>query len=149
VRHDAGSRIYEEIWNDAYVNAWLVCWSADNDTGFHDHDLSAAAIAVVRGAVCEERLTLIGEPLRRTFAAGETFRLGASAIHRVRHAGAGPAVTIHAYSPPLERQGVYFTSRNGSLERDVQPFTEELRLGRDWQQSGVAFRVREPDGAAR
>ena len=29
--------------------------------------------------------------------------LGASDIHRVLHAGGEPAVTIHAYSPPLLR----------------------------------------------
>jgi quercetin dioxygenase-like cupin family protein len=149
VRDDAGCRTFESVWEDAYVNAWVVCWSDDNDTGFHDHDRSAAAIAVIRGAVREERLTLTGPPLARTFAAGEFFALEASAIHRVRHGGGEPAVTIHAYSPPLERQGVYFTRGNGSLERDVQPFSEELRLSRGWGQSGIEARVAEPGVAAR
>ena len=33
-------RVYEQIWDDEHVNAWLICWSEDQDTGFHDHDES-------------------------------------------------------------------------------------------------------------
>jgi hypothetical protein len=127
VRDDCAERIYETIWEDEYVNAWVVCWSTDNDTGFHDHDLSAGAIAVVSGSVREERLALARDPLTRTFGAGQSFHLGVSAIHRITHAGQGPATTIHAYSPPLTRQGVYRTTADGALERDALPFTEELR----------------------
>jgi predicted metal-dependent enzyme (double-stranded beta helix superfamily) len=141
VREDSTARIYETIWDDEYVNAWIVCWSADNDTGFHDHDLSAGAITVVKGSVREERLALGRAPLSRTFRAGQSFHLGVSAIHRITHAGQGPAISIHAYSPPLTRQGVYRTTDDGALERDAQPFTEELRpasadlLGRGRAQS--------------
>ncbi len=127
VRHDSGARVYEEIWNDGDVNAWVICWSEDQDTGFHDHDESAAAIAVVSGAVREDRLTLSGPPRSREFAAGETFTVPPVAIHRVLHAGDGPAVTIHAYSPPLRRTGAYRVGTDGELERESQPFEVELR----------------------
>ena len=60
----------------------------DHDTGFHDHDLSSGAVAVVAGAVAEDRLVLGGAPVARTFAAGGTFGFTAADIHRVRHAGA-------------------------------------------------------------
>ena len=49
------------------------------------------------------------------------------AIHRVLHAGQGPAVTIHAYSPPLRRTGAYRVRPDGELEREAQPFGVELR----------------------
>ena len=49
------------------------------------------------------------------------------AIHRVLHAGDGPAVTIHAYSPPLTRTGSYHVGPDGELQRESQPFEEELR----------------------
>ena len=58
VRHADDIRVYEQIWDDEDVNAWLICWSEDQDTGFHDHDDSAAAISVVSGRVREDRLTL-------------------------------------------------------------------------------------------
>ena len=127
VRHDSGTRVYEEIWNDGDVNAWVICWSEDQDTGFHDHDESGAAIAVVSGTVREDRLTLSGPPRSRTFGAGETFTVPPVAIHRVLHAGDRPAVTIHAYSPPLRRTGAYRVGADGELERESQPFEVELR----------------------
>ena len=63
VRHADDMRVYEQIWDDADVNAWVICWSEDQDTGFHDHDLSAAAIAVISGAVREDRMRLGAGPL--------------------------------------------------------------------------------------
>jgi mannose-6-phosphate isomerase-like protein (cupin superfamily) len=58
---------------------------------------------------------------------GETFTVPREAIHRVLHAGDGPAVTIHAYSPPLNRTGVYRIGEDGELERLPQSVEEELR----------------------
>ena len=126
VRHD-DSRVYEQIWDDGDVNAWLICWSEDSDTGFHDHDDSAAGITVVRGSVREERLALGGPPRSRELIAGTTFTVPPTAIHRVLHAGVGPAVTVHAYSPPLRRMGAYRVGADGELQRKSQPFEQELR----------------------
>ena len=105
MHHAEDVRVYEQIWDDEEVNAWVICWSEDQDTGFHDHDESAAAIAVVSGRVREDRLTLAGEPVSREIGPGTTFTLAPVAIHRVLHAGTGPAVTIHCYSPPLRLPG--------------------------------------------
>jgi mannose-6-phosphate isomerase-like protein (cupin superfamily) len=127
VRHNSDARVYEEIWNDGEVNAWVICWSEDQDTGFHDHDESGAAIAVVSGKVREDRLTLGGAPRSREIDAGQTFTVPPVAIHRVLHAGGAPAVTIHAYSPPLRRTGAYSVGPDGELERESQPFEVELR----------------------
>ena len=49
------------------------------------------------------------------------------AIHRILHGGGEPAVTIHAYSPPLRRTGAYRIGPRGELEREAQPFEVELR----------------------
>jgi hypothetical protein len=127
VRPDPDTRVYEAIWSDDYVNAWVICWPHDSDTGFHDHDISAAGIVVLEGSVLEERLAISRPPLARRFAAGDCFHIAASAIHRVRHGGGPAALTIHAYSPPLRQQGVYRTGSDGALERDAIPYTEELR----------------------
>lgn len=122
-----GERTYALIWADEHVNAWAIRWSGDADTGFHDHDGSAAGIVVIEGAVVEERLSLDGPPLARRFRAGQSFHMPATAIHRVRHGGGGEALTVHAYSPPLSVQGVYRAGEGGVLERDTVPYTEELR----------------------
>jgi mannose-6-phosphate isomerase-like protein (cupin superfamily) len=127
VRHADDVRVYEQIWDDDDVNAWIICWSEDQDTGFHDHDESAAAIAVVSGRVREDRLTITGRPRSREIGPGTAFTLPPVAIHRVLHAGTEPAVTIHAYSPPLRRTGAYSVGADGELERESQTFEVELR----------------------
>jgi mannose-6-phosphate isomerase-like protein (cupin superfamily) len=127
VRHAEDVRVYEQIWDDDDVNAWVICWSEDQDTGFHDHDESAAAIAVVSGCVREDRLTIAGAPRSRELGPGTTFTVPPVAIHRVLHAGDRPAVTIHAYSPPLRRMGAYRIGVDGELEREAQTFEAELR----------------------
>jgi predicted metal-dependent enzyme (double-stranded beta helix superfamily) len=127
VRHDPDRRVYEELRRDAELSVWLICWMDDHDTGFHDHDLSSGAVAVVSGQVTEERLVLGGPPTTRTFAAGQAFGFGAADIHRVRHAGTAPAVTIHAYSPPLWRMGAYEVLPRGELRRHALSYADELR----------------------
>ena len=127
VRHDDDTRVYEQIWDSDDVNAWVICWSEDQDTGFHDHDDSAAAILVIDGQVREERLRLGAAPESRVGGAGTTLFVPPTAIHRVLHAGARPAVTIHAYSPPLTRTGAYRVGPSGELERASLTYDEELR----------------------
>jgi predicted metal-dependent enzyme (double-stranded beta helix superfamily) len=127
VRHDPDRRAYEELHRDDDLAVWLICWMDDHDTGFHDHDLSCGAVVVLDGQVAEDRLVLGGAPVTRTFAAGEAFHFGAADIHRVRHAGAAPAVTIHAYSPPLWRMGAYEILPGGELRRHSLSYAEELR----------------------
>jgi predicted metal-dependent enzyme (double-stranded beta helix superfamily) len=127
VAHDHEQRRYEELVRDDRVSVWLICWSDDQDTGFHDHDLSAGALTVVRGQVCEERLVLGGAPASRTLLKGESLAFNASDIHRVSHTGTGPAVTLHAYSPPLWRMGAYEVSPDGTLRRHSMSYAEELR----------------------
>ena len=127
VRHASDVRVFEQIWDDDEVNAWVICRSEDQDTGFHDHDESGAAIAVISGQVREDRLRLSGAPHSRTFGPGEIFTVPAVAIHRVLHSGEAPAVTLHAYSPPLARTGAYRLGVDGELERELLSYEEELR----------------------
>jgi Cysteine dioxygenase type I len=127
VAHRADARTYEQLHRDDHVAVWLICWMNDHDTGFHDHDLSAGALSVVAGAVREERLVLGGPPVSRTLSAGHSLSFGASEIHRVSHAGTEPAVTLHAYSPPLWRMGAYEVTEGGTLQRHSLSYAEELR----------------------
>ncbi|HUC00647.1 MAG TPA: cysteine dioxygenase family protein [Solirubrobacterales bacterium] len=130
VEHDPNQRTYAQLLRDEHLDVWLICWSEDHDTGFHDHDLSAGAVAVVAGSVREERLVLgrpVDSPITRTVGAGSAFDFGASDIHRVLHAGGAPAVTIHAYSPPLVRMGSYAIEASGQLRRHAVSYETELR----------------------
>ncbi len=127
VKHDTEQRVYEELLSDDHLTAWLICWMDDHDTGFHDHDVSAGAVAVVSGAVREERLAIGGRPHVRDVPVGGSFHFSAADIHRVRHAGADPAVTLHVYSPPLLRMGAYAIGEDGVLARHPVSYSEELR----------------------
>jgi predicted metal-dependent enzyme (double-stranded beta helix superfamily) len=134
VKHDASQRVYEELLSDAHLTAWLICWMDDQDTGFHDHDTSAGAVAVVGGRVREERLAIGGQPRKRTFAVGDSFRFAPADIHRVRHGGSDPAVTLHVYSPLLARMGAYVIDDDGVLARHTMPSSHELRPLRSAEQ---------------
>jgi predicted metal-dependent enzyme (double-stranded beta helix superfamily) len=127
VAHDPDHRRYEELLRDAHVAAWLICWTNEQDTGFHDHDLSAGAVAVAAGCVREERLVLGGPTRSRRFSAGQAFSFSAADIHRVQHEAGTAAVTIHAYSPPLWRMGAYEIGGDGSLRRHPLSYADELR----------------------
>jgi predicted metal-dependent enzyme (double-stranded beta helix superfamily) len=127
VEHRPDARTYCELHRDDHLAVWLICWMNDHDTGFHDHDLSAGAVGVAAGAVREERLVLGGAPVERVVSAGESFDFGPSDIHRVAHAGGVPAVTVHAYSPPLWRMGAYEVLPTGELQRWSLSYAEELR----------------------
>jgi predicted metal-dependent enzyme (double-stranded beta helix superfamily) len=130
VQHDSIQRTYKQLLRNERVDVWLICWSHDHDTGYHDHDLSAGAVAVASGCVREERLALgrpVDAPIARLAGAGSSFHFGASDIHRVLHAGVEPAVTIHAYSPPLVRMGSYTIEPDGQLRRHSVSHDQELR----------------------
>ena len=128
VRRGGGQeRHFEQLWRDDHVDVWVISWMDGNDTGFHDHDLSRGAVAVVEGEIVEERLVLGGPPRRLRHRAGETFDFDASHVHRMRQDDASFAVSIHAYSPPLWRMGTYTTGADGTLRRDSISYAEELR----------------------
>jgi quercetin dioxygenase-like cupin family protein len=126
VRHDESERVYALLHRDADVEIYLVCWMPDHDTGFHDHDDSAAAITVLEGEITEERLAL-GGAVNRTLTAGDTVTIAREAIHRVKHAGEVPATTLHAYSPPLRRVGTYEVADDGALLRHPRPAETPLQ----------------------
>jgi quercetin dioxygenase-like cupin family protein len=125
---DVGSeRAYDELYRGEHLSTWLIHWGEEADTGFHDHDLSAGAVHVVRGRVREERLRLGGDPEVREYGPGETFTIEPSDIHRVTHVGDEAALTIHAYSPPLTKTGSYMVEENGVLTRYSMSYEQELR----------------------
>ncbi len=127
VRHDPAQRTFHRLVADAHVTVWLICWMPGHDTGFHDHDGSAGAVAVLEGQVREERLRLLGDPATAVYGPGEVLEFGPADIHRVRHAGTEPAVTVHAYSPALRRMGAYVAGPDGVLLRHALDEEVELR----------------------
>ena len=127
VRIDADRRGFEQLWRDGHVDIWVISWMSGHDTGFHDHDVSRGAVAVVEGEIVEERLVLGGGTIARRHATGDVFDFDASHVHRMHHDLRHPTVSIHAYSPPLWRMGSYAIGADGTLRRESISYAEELR----------------------
>lgn len=119
-------RVFVSLYRDDYVDVWLLCWTRENDTGWHDHDISSGAVRVVRGALSESNPRIGGQPAVRVVPAGELFSFGPDHIHRL--AGEEThSVSIHAYSPPLWRLGQYAIDQDGVMRRRSVSYADELR----------------------
>lgn len=119
-------RHYASLYRDQHVDVWVLCWTPSNDTGWHDHDISAGAVAVVQGELTEHNLAVGAESVATGITAGHVFGFGPDHIHRLTGKDAG-SVSIHAYSPPLWRMGQYSVSATGVLRRESVSYADELR----------------------
>ena len=126
VGFDDERRVYASLHRDAHVDVWLLCWTPENDTGWHDHDISSGAVAVVSGALVEHNLRLEDGGVVTRVESGQVFSFGPDHIHRLTGAVSG-SVSVHAYSPPLWRMGQYAVGADGVLRRQSVSYADELR----------------------
>jgi hypothetical protein len=99
---DPDRRWYRQLRDDGDVDVWLIGWATGQATELHDHGRSLGAMTVVSGVLSEQRWAphrggIRSRPLRSGCSQG--FRLGH--VHDVVNVSAAPAVSVHAYSPPL------------------------------------------------
>jgi predicted metal-dependent enzyme (double-stranded beta helix superfamily) len=127
VTHDPEQRQFTRLRVDDDLEVWLICWMPGQDTGLHDHGDSRGAVAVVAGRIHEERYRgrILAHELE--FAVGETLTFSPSVVHRVRHSGAEPTVTLHAYSPPLGGSNAYAIDEGGRWRSVSVGVDEELK----------------------
>jgi hypothetical protein len=129
VCHDPEQRNYTQLYRNPQLDIWLICWTNQQDTGFHDHDLSAGAVRIVEGELVEDRFEFEGSVLREastTHGTGVVFDFDASHVHRLRHHEGAVATSIHVYSPALWRMGYYDPDPSGLLRRTSISYAEEL-----------------------
>ena len=126
VGFDDDERVYATLHRDAHVDVWLLCWTPVNDTGWHDHDISSGAVAVVAGELVENNLRVGSPSVESRMPAGSSFSFGGDHIHRLNGAARG-TVSVHAYSPPLWRMGQYAVNDVGVLRRVSVSYADELR----------------------
>jgi hypothetical protein len=129
VRHDPLTRYFTQLYRDANLDVWLICWVEAQDTGYHDHDISSGAVYVVEGTLHEDYLYrgTDGWVREQTRArdAGSVFDFDGSSIHGMRHAGGPAATSIHVYSPALWRMG-HYEPGEGGLRRTSITYADEL-----------------------
>ena len=114
------------VLDERAVDVWLLCWTPENDTGFHDHDISSGAVAVVSGTLLEHNLAIDNQTIETSVEGGQVFSFGPDHIHRLTGAVHG-SVSVHAYSPPLWRMGQYSVGADGRLRRQSISYADELR----------------------
>jgi rhodanese-related sulfurtransferase/mannose-6-phosphate isomerase-like protein (cupin superfamily) len=102
VRLRAEHRWYERLYQGPDYDIWVISWLPGQSTGFHDHGDSAGAFVLATGVLEEHRP---GEPL--AIHPGQTRAFDSDYAHDVRNVSLAPAVSIHAYSPPLTDMNGY------------------------------------------
>jgi predicted metal-dependent enzyme (double-stranded beta helix superfamily) len=124
VRFQAGPRWYLRLAQDDEHEIWLLSWLPGQQTGFHDHGASAGAFAVARGCLSEQAAP--GgrpDPRVRTLVAGTVRSFGPDYAHDVANQSAQPAVSVHAYSPPLSSMRRYGVAADGLLRQTAEERT--------------------------
>ena len=105
-------RWWTRLHGERRFDVWLLSWLPGHHTDLHDHGASEAAFTVVRGELTEMRFDPDGWWTRHRRETGSVTSLPPGMVHDVYGAGHAPAVSVHAYSPPLQGMNYY--------ERDVR-----------------------------
>jgi mannose-6-phosphate isomerase-like protein (cupin superfamily) len=113
MHHNPRQRWWTRLLRHEHVDAWLIVWPGQEATDLHDHGRSAAALTVVEGTLEHVLASRSGSLSRETLSAGTFLSVAPDAVHDVRNPTGIPAVSIHAYSPPLERMTYFRTSSSG------------------------------------
>lgn len=127
---DSERRRYRLLYEDDRIDVWVLSWLPEQGTGYHDHGASRVGLACAAGAVVERQMILPTGASRVDMSAGTSRHGGAGYIHSVgflEHGpGESPAVSIHAYSPPLTQMGQYRVDKDGILYRHNMHGRQEL-----------------------
>ena len=103
VRLRTEQRWYERLYHGPDYDIWVISWLPGQSTGFHDHGTSSGAFVVATG-ILEEHSP--GERTR-VIHPGKPRAFGPDYAHDVRNVSLAPAISIHAYSPPLSDMNEY------------------------------------------
>jgi len=114
VRLRAEQRWYERLYHGPDYDIWVISWLPGQSTGFHDHGASSGAFVVATG-ILEERRP--GERTR-VIHPGKPRAFGPDYAHDVRNGSLAPAISIHAYSPPLTDMNEYELDGSRLVPRD-------------------------------
>jgi rhodanese-related sulfurtransferase/predicted metal-dependent enzyme (double-stranded beta helix superfamily) len=116
VRLRANGRWYERLHRGPDYDIWVISWLPGQSTGFHDHGGSSGAFVVATGALEEHR------PGEQTHVihSGKPRAFGPDYAHDVRNASLAPAISIHAYSPPLDEMNEFELDGSQMVPRERQ-----------------------------
>ena len=127
VRFTEPQRWYQRLELADDYEIWLLSWLPGQHTGFHDHGQAMGAFTVASGRLAERTVAAGQRQARsRPVAAGTVRSFGSEHVHDVHNTSARPAVSIHAYSPPLTAMRRYELTATGLV------LVATRMAGRDW-----------------
>jgi rhodanese-related sulfurtransferase/mannose-6-phosphate isomerase-like protein (cupin superfamily) len=131
VRLRAERRWYERLYQGPDYDIWVISWLPGQSTGFHDHGASSGAFILATGILEEHR----PDERTRVIHPGESRAFGPDYAHDVRNVSLAPAISIHAYSPPLNEMNEYELDGSQLVLREgvsgkVETLDQEWRVQR-------------------
>jgi len=104
-RFDPDRRWYTRLAVTEQVEMWLLTWTPGQGTGPHHHSGSSGGYTVLYGELTETWRdgAARSRQARRRAGAGSGF--GPDRVHTMANLSQIPAISVHAYSPPLLPMG--------------------------------------------
>jgi predicted metal-dependent enzyme (double-stranded beta helix superfamily) len=130
-QYGAEGRWWRRLHHSDDIDIWLLTWLTGHSTDLHDHGGSAGAFAVVQGSLTEVRVSpstaVQPAAMHRTVAAGQAVAVPATTVHDVYNASSEPAISLHAYSPPLSTMSFYAIGSDGLTRLKTRETREASR----------------------
>jgi rhodanese-related sulfurtransferase/predicted metal-dependent enzyme (double-stranded beta helix superfamily) len=127
VRLRAEGRWYERLYHGPDYDIWVISWLPGQSTGFHDHGASSGAFVVATG-ILEEHCP---DERNRMIHPGKPRAFGPDYAHDVRNVSLAPAISIHAYSPPLTEMNEYELDGSRLVPREPASVKSET-INQEW-----------------
>lgn len=120
---DPEQRWHQRVYRDRRMDVWLISWLPCQGTELHDHGGSSGAFSVLAGVLTEAVVSggVVRDRPRRT---GDSVGFGPHYVHDVRNLSDSPAVSVHAYSPPLTSM-TYYDLAGGRLAPVLSVATDD------------------------
>jgi predicted metal-dependent enzyme (double-stranded beta helix superfamily) len=114
VDFSAERRWYRRLVLAEDYEIWLLSWLPGQHTGFHDHGEARGAFAVAQGELRETLARPGRNRVRnRCASAGSVTTFASQHLHDVSNVTTAPAISVHAYSPPLTAMRRYEMTTSG------------------------------------
>ena len=104
---DPDRRWYRLLRSDGFCDVWMISWATEQIAELHDHAGSLGALTVVSGSLTERRWSGPSGLRTRTLRHGRGAGFPLGHVHDVANTAEEPAVSVHAYSPPLSAMSYY------------------------------------------
>jgi hypothetical protein len=112
---NGSDRKFAVVERNELVEVWVIYWPTSGHLDLHDHGGSAGAFVVLDGDLVERHVTEDRTLGTETYDAGSGKAFSGSYVHDVVNIGDRPALSVHAYSPPMPGMTFYDLSDGGEL----------------------------------